>query len=72
MVFQYARFRIGEAVEVSANLSDIPFDKPLRISLVEAVLFDSPPDLTGEICTKWNERESTWYKNGRSRHWSVV
>ena len=21
-------------------------------------------DLTGEICTKWNERESTWRKSG--------
>jgi len=21
-------------------------------------------DLTGEICTKWNERESTWRKHG--------
>ena len=22
------------------------------------------PDLTGEICTRWNERESTWRKSG--------
>jgi hypothetical protein len=21
-------------------------------------------DVTGEICTKWNERESTWRKSG--------
>ena len=26
------------------------------------------PDLTGEICTRWNERESTWYKFPRSGH----
>jgi Class III cytochrome C family len=25
---------------------------------------DFPLDLTGEICTKWNERESTWRKSG--------
>jgi alkanesulfonate monooxygenase SsuD/methylene tetrahydromethanopterin reductase-like flavin-dependent oxidoreductase (luciferase family) len=25
------------------------------------------PDLTGEICTKWNERESTWRKSGACR-----
>jgi hypothetical protein len=24
--------------------------------------------LTGDFCTKWNERESTWYKNPRSGH----
>ena len=24
-------------------------------------------DLTGEICTKWNERESTWRKSGACR-----
>jgi hypothetical protein len=24
--------------------------------------------LTGDFCTKWNERESTWYKIRRSRH----
>jgi|ERR1039458_5754279 hypothetical protein len=23
-----------------------------------------PDDLTGEICTRWNERESTWRKSG--------
>jgi hypothetical protein len=23
-----------------------------------------PSDVTGEICTKWNERESTWRKSG--------
>jgi len=31
----------------------------------EAVLAgEAIPDLTGEICTKWNERESTWRKHG--------
>jgi hypothetical protein len=24
----------------------------------------SETDVTGEICTKWNERESTWRKSG--------
>jgi hypothetical protein len=26
-----------------------------------------PADLTGKICTRWNERESTWRKSGTCR-----
>ena len=28
---------------------------------------DSQGDLTGKICTRWNERESTWRKSGTCR-----
>jgi hypothetical protein len=32
---------------------------------IDNTLYDN--DVTGEICTKWNERESTWRKSGSCR-----
>ncbi len=28
---------------------------------------DEPPDVTGDFCTRWNERESTWRKSWSCR-----
>jgi hypothetical protein len=35
----------------------------LAVGMVEAARRLGLSDLTGEICTKWNERESTWRKS---------
>ena len=50
-----------------AALDDITRQKvPLKRleSTDEFVNYRPDFDLTGEICTKWNERESTWRKSG--------
>jgi len=26
--------------------------------------YNIAPDVTGDLCTRWNERESTWRKSG--------
>jgi hypothetical protein len=40
--------------------------KAIRVSsrARKAFLSASRSDVTGKICTKWNERESTWRKSG--------
>jgi CRP-like cAMP-binding protein len=38
-----------------------------RKSMMEVIHRERAFDLTGEICTKWNERESTWRKSGACR-----
>jgi hypothetical protein len=45
------------SVEVCIKVSDV-LDRVNRSKLEVAV------DLTGQICTRWNERESTWRKHG--------
>ena len=37
----------------------------LSLNILESK-FSARPDLTGEICTKRNERESTWRKTGHA------
>jgi hypothetical protein len=48
----YAKTTFEEGDRVKNQL-----DKALNIGI-------SKVDVTGEICTKWNERESTWRKSG--------
>jgi CRP/FNR family transcriptional regulator, cyclic AMP receptor protein len=42
--------------------------QPLRmgsaVALTDCELMQIDTDVTGTICTKWNERESTWRKSG--------
>ena len=35
-------------------------------TLCEKAVAECQNDVTGEICTRWNERESTWRKHGHA------
>jgi TolB-like protein/DNA-binding winged helix-turn-helix (wHTH) protein len=63
--------RSGDQVRITAQLIEASTDKHLWSQSYEGELRDTlalqnrvaSADVTGEICTRWNERESTWRKS---------
>jgi Nucleotidyl transferase AbiEii toxin, Type IV TA system len=54
LVLFYGSQRHSGDIDLLPNSDETP--KP------EEIINAIRPDLTGEICTRWNERESTWRK----------
>jgi hypothetical protein len=67
-------FKNGEAVSIHGRIADGAHDMLLALPGCDKVVVleyaggpetgESGDDLTGEICTRWNEREFTWRKSG--------